>query len=79
MYDQELRALPDAEEHLVQMVLSPYRPQYIVGTRQRAPFSDNGQAFWNAVSENYYLETMVRGVPIYRAKLPLTYQFIEPQ
>jgi 4-amino-4-deoxy-L-arabinose transferase-like glycosyltransferase len=79
MYDQELRALPDAEEHLVQMVLSPYRPQYIVGTRQRAPFPDNGQAFWNAVGENYYLETMVRGVPIYRAKLPLRYQFIEPQ
>jgi hypothetical protein len=77
MYDQELRALPDAEQHLVDMVLSPYRPQYIVGTRQRAPFSDNGQAFWNAVSEHYHLETMVRGVPIYRANQPLRYFYID--
>jgi hypothetical protein len=77
MYDQELRAIPGAEDDLVAMVQSPYRPVYIVGTRQRAPFPDRGQAFWNAVSEHYHLETMVRGVPIYRTNEPLKYHYSE--
>jgi 4-amino-4-deoxy-L-arabinose transferase-like glycosyltransferase len=77
MYDQELRALPGAEDELVTMVESPYRPVYIVGTRQRAPFPDRGQAFWNAVSEHYHLESMVRGVPIYRANDPLKYHYTD--
>jgi 4-amino-4-deoxy-L-arabinose transferase-like glycosyltransferase len=77
MYDQELRAIPGAEDELVAMVESPYRPMYIVGTRQRAPFPDRGQAFWNAVSEHYHLESMVRGVPIYRANEPLKYHYTD--
>ncbi|HET8523602.1 MAG TPA: glycosyltransferase family 39 protein [Thermomicrobiales bacterium] len=67
MYDQELRAIPNAETDLVAMVESPSRPLYIIGTKQRAPFPDRGQAFWNEVSEYYHLETMVHGVPIYKA------------
>ena len=67
LYDQELRALPDSEDALVAMVESPDRPEYIVGTRQLAPFEDRGLAFWEAVQRHYVLETVVRGVPIYRA------------
>lgn len=77
MYDQELRAMPGAEDELIAMIESPYRPVYIVGTRQRAPFPDRGQAFWNAVSENYHLESMVRGVPIFRANEPLKYHYTD--
>jgi hypothetical protein len=76
MYDQELRAIPTAEEDLVKMLKSGKRPLYVIGTKQRAPFPDRGQAFWDTVAEHYYLETMVRGVPIFRAKIlrpmPLT-------
>ena len=49
------------------MVEGPNRPLYIVGTRQLAPFVDRGLAFWEAVQRHYVLETVVRGVPIYRA------------
>ena len=67
LYDQELRAYPDSEAKLVEMVEGPNRPLYIVGTRQLAPFVDRGLAFWEAVQRHYVLETVVRGVPIYRA------------
>ncbi len=67
LYDQELRAFPDSEDALVEMIESPDRPAYIVGTRQLAPFADRGLAFWEAVQRHYVLETVVRGVPIFRA------------
>lgn len=67
LYDQELLALPESERELIDLVDGPHRPLYIVGTRQRAPFADRGQPFWNAVSEHYRLETTVRGAPVYRA------------
>lgn len=67
LYDQELRAFPEAEDDLIAMVESPNRPEYIVGTRQRAPFSDRGLAFWEAVQRHYTYETSVWGVPIYKA------------
>jgi 4-amino-4-deoxy-L-arabinose transferase-like glycosyltransferase len=67
LYDQELRALPESEGELIAMVEGPNRPVYIVGTRQLAPFADRGLAFWEAVQRHYVLETVVRGVPIYRA------------
>lgn len=69
LYDQELRALPESEGALIAIIESPQRPMYIVGTRQRAPFPDRGQAFWEAVGRNYHFETEVRGVPIYRANV----------
>jgi hypothetical protein len=72
LYDQELRAFPDSEDNLVAMVEGPNRPLYIVGTRQLAPFADRGLAFWEAVQRHYVLETVVRGVPIYRAIDPDT-------
>jgi 4-amino-4-deoxy-L-arabinose transferase-like glycosyltransferase len=67
LYDQELRALPESELELIEMVEGPNRPVYIVGTRQLAPFADRGLAFWESVQRHYVLETVVRGVPIYRA------------
>ena len=67
LYDQELRAIPDSEDALIAMVEGPDRPLYIVGTRQLAPFEDRGLAFWETVQRHYVLETVVRGVPIYRA------------
>lgn len=67
MYDQELRAIPNAYGNLLAMLLSPNRPLYIVGTKQRPPFSDQGKQFWWAVADHYHLETIVDGVPIYRA------------
>jgi hypothetical protein len=53
------------------MVESSERPYYIIGTRQLAPFDDRGLSFWEAVQRHYVLETVVRGVPIYRAKADL--------
>jgi hypothetical protein len=75
MYDQELRAMPEAEHDLVTMIQSPGRPLYIIGTKQRAPFPDRGQTFWNEVAEYYHLETVVSGVPIYKAdtRRPMIY------
>jgi 4-amino-4-deoxy-L-arabinose transferase-like glycosyltransferase len=67
MYDQELRALPNSEAELIALIESPNRPDYIVVTRQRAPFPDHGRAFWHAVGEHYRLDTTIRGVPIYKA------------
>ena len=67
LYDQELRSFPQAEDDLIAMVEGPNRPEYIVGTRQRAPFADRGLAFWEAVQRHYTYETSVWGVPIYRA------------
>lgn len=71
LYDQELSAIPGAEAQLVALVDSPRRPLYVIGTRQQAPFPDRGQVFWEAVGRHYHLETIVRGVPIYRADAPL--------
>jgi hypothetical protein len=71
LYDQELRALPESQDDLIAMVESSERPYYIIGTRQLAPFEDRGLAFWEAVQRHYVLETVVRGVPIYRAKAQL--------
>ena len=68
LYDQELRAFPSAEDALIAMVEGEGRPELIVGTRQLAPFADRGLAFWEAVQRHYTLETVIRGVPIYRAK-----------
>jgi 4-amino-4-deoxy-L-arabinose transferase-like glycosyltransferase len=75
LYDQELRAIPGTQDELIALIESPYRPMYIVGTRQVAPFADRGQAFWSAVSRHYHFETSIRGVPIYRANIPPARQF----
>jgi hypothetical protein len=69
LYDQELRALPEAQDELIAIIESPNRPMYIVGTRQVAPFPDRGQAFWGAVARHYHVEAWVHGVPILRANI----------
>jgi 4-amino-4-deoxy-L-arabinose transferase-like glycosyltransferase len=68
LYDQELRAVPDAYSDLVDLIHSPDRPVYIVGTRQPGPFPDYSSMFWREVGQFYDRETMVEGVPIYRAR-----------
>ena len=67
LYDQELRSLPESQADLIAIIESPNRPMYIVGTRQVAPFPDRGWTFWAAVRRHYHLETVVHGVPIFRA------------
>jgi 4-amino-4-deoxy-L-arabinose transferase-like glycosyltransferase len=67
LYQQELRALPHAEDDLIAMVKSDDRPLYIVDTGQRAPVPDGGLSFWTTVAQHYHLETEIGGVRIYRA------------
>lgn len=67
MYDQELQAIPSAENDLVAMMTGPNRPYYIVATGEAAPFPNNGKAFWTAVAQHYHLERAIAGVAIFRA------------
>lgn len=68
LYDQELRAVPNAYSDIIAIIRSPQRPVYIVGTRQPGPFPDDSRLFWREVANYYDLETMIDGVPIYRAR-----------
>jgi 4-amino-4-deoxy-L-arabinose transferase-like glycosyltransferase len=68
LYDQELRALPDSYADIIEIISGPNRPLYIVSTLHPGPFPDDSRAFWREVSRYYELETMIDGVPIYRAK-----------
>lgn len=76
LFDQELLAFPDSEQRLIAMVEGENRPRYIIGTKQRAPFADNGRAFWAAVRSNYSLEAIVHGVPIFRANSPFPHHLV---
>ena len=67
LYNQELLAIPDSEQQLVAILRSTSRPMYLIGTKQGAPYPDRGDAFWNTVAAYYHLETIVRGVLIFRA------------
>jgi len=68
LYDQELRALPDSYADIIAIISGPNRPTYIVSTLHPGPFPDDSRAFWREVSLYYDLETMIDGVPIYRAR-----------
>ena len=68
LYDQELQAVPNAYADIIAVIRSPDRPVYIVGTRQPGPFPDDSRLFWREVANYYDLETMIDGVPIYRAR-----------
>lgn len=68
MYQQELKAIPEAEADLIAIVTGPDRPEYIVDTGEMPPFADGGAAFWRAVHEHYRLEAVVNGYRIYRAR-----------
>jgi 4-amino-4-deoxy-L-arabinose transferase-like glycosyltransferase len=67
MYEQELSAIPDAENDLVAIVSGPNRPEYVVDTGEPAPFPDGGAAFWVAVHQHYHIEAVINGYKIYRA------------
>lgn len=67
MYEQELSAIPDAEDDLVAIVSGPNRPEYVVDTGEPAPFPDGGAAFWVAVHQYYHIEAVINGYKIYRA------------
>ncbi|HYH13440.1 MAG TPA: glycosyltransferase family 39 protein [Thermomicrobiales bacterium] len=68
LYDQELRALPGSYGDIISMIRSPERPLYIVSTRQPGPYPDASRTFWQEVGQYYELETMIEGIPIYRAR-----------
>ena len=66
MYDAELQAIPGSYGALLDLIESSDRPRYIVGTKERAPYPDHGQAFWEAVIRHYHIVDHIRGVPIMR-------------
>jgi 4-amino-4-deoxy-L-arabinose transferase-like glycosyltransferase len=70
LYPQELWALPGTQDALIALIESPSRPLYIVDAGQRAPFPDDGRAFWTAVASRYHLETTIGGLGVYRADRP---------
>lgn len=68
LYDQELRALPGSYSEIISIIRGPERPLYIVSTRQPGPYPDASRTFWQEVGQYYELETMIEGIPIYRAR-----------
>jgi 4-amino-4-deoxy-L-arabinose transferase-like glycosyltransferase len=68
LYDQELRALPGSYGEIISIIRSPERPLYIVSTRQPGPYPDDSRTFWQEVGRYYELDTMIDGIPIYRAR-----------
>lgn len=67
MYEQEMKAIPNAEQQLIAIVSSENRPEYVIDTNENAPFADGGDAFWDAVQQNYQIEVTINGFKIYRA------------
>jgi len=67
LYDQELRGIPQSYADIISIIQSPVRPRYIVSTLHPGPFPDDGRMFWHEVAKYYLVETIVDGVPIYRA------------
>ncbi len=68
LYDQELRALPESYSEIITIIRGPDRPLYIVSTRQPGPYPDESRTFWQEVGRYYDLETMIDGIPVYRAR-----------
>jgi 4-amino-4-deoxy-L-arabinose transferase-like glycosyltransferase len=68
LYDQELRALPESYSEIISIIRGPERPLYIVSTRQPGPYPDDSRTFWQEVGQYYELETMIEGIPIYKAR-----------
>lgn len=66
LYDAELKAIPGSYGALLDLIAGPDRPRYVVGTTERAPYPDNGKAFWAAVLRHYHMVDRVHGVPIMR-------------
>jgi len=68
LYDQELRAIPGAEDALIAIVSADGRPEYVIDTLQPSPFPNGAERFWAAVDAHYAIETVVEGWVIYRAR-----------
>ena len=66
LYDAELLAIPGSYGALLDVISGPDRPRYVVGTKERAPYPDQGKAFWAAVARHYHLADTIHGVPIFR-------------
>ena len=66
LYDAELKAIPGSYGDLYDLITGPDRPRYVVGTRERAPYDEHGQAFWDAVIRHYHQVDIVKGMPIMR-------------
>jgi 4-amino-4-deoxy-L-arabinose transferase-like glycosyltransferase len=67
MYEAEMRAIPHAEQDLINLVTGDNRPQYVIDTSEGAPFADAGASFWDAVMQHYQIEIVINGFKIYRA------------
>lgn len=67
MYEQEMKAIPNAEQQLIALVSSDNRPEYVIDTSENAPFADGGEAFWDAVQQNYQIEVVINGFKVYRS------------
>jgi 4-amino-4-deoxy-L-arabinose transferase-like glycosyltransferase len=67
LFDQELRAFPNAQMELIALLYSEDRPEIVVATGNGAPFPDNGVAFWRILHLYYRVETTIGGSIIYRA------------
>lgn len=68
LYDQELRALPGSYSEIISIIRSPERPLYIVSTRRPGPYPDASRTFWQEAGQYYDLETMIEGIPVYKAR-----------
>jgi 4-amino-4-deoxy-L-arabinose transferase-like glycosyltransferase len=68
LYDQELRAIPGAEDALIAIVSGDARPEYVIDTLQPSPFANDAARFWAAVDQHYAIETEVDGWVLYRAR-----------
>ena len=68
LYDQELRAIPGAEDALIALVSGDGRPEYVIDTLQPSPFPNGAARFWAAVDAHYVVETVVEGWVVYRAR-----------
>lgn len=67
MYEQEMQAIPHAEQDLINLVSGETRPQYVIDTGEGAPFADEGASFWEAVMQNYTIEAVINGFKVFRA------------
>lgn len=68
LYDQELRAIPGAEDAMIALVSGDGRPEYVIDTLQPSPFANEAARFWAAVDAHYVIETVVEGWVVYRAR-----------
>jgi 4-amino-4-deoxy-L-arabinose transferase-like glycosyltransferase len=66
LYAQEMAAIPNTEQMMVEIVLGDDRPEFVIDTGEPAPFHDGGASFWAAVQQNYQMVAVINGFKIYQ-------------